>query len=268
MPTYTQTPTTLNQSRALFNDYRATIRDLNDDFWESHLIDANWWRVTHNDEPLALFAIHANENLTFFHTPPSALRHAQPIFRQLLETHAPNHAFVTTGDELFLALAIDCHTHIDKQAYFFVLGDAPVRAPEFDRALLRPATLADAPDILDTEGVEENIRAGKYYILRDKGGVFLGQGFYNPLDLTPNAVSIGMSVHPNHRLRGAGRSIIMHLAQIAREQGQTPCCGCWYYNHTRVLNCRDRSPNLQRGDCSRLKLRMHTEGLTNTEMPE
>lgn len=235
MPSYTQTPTTLDQSRALFNDYRATLNDINDDFWEDHLLHADWWRVTHNGEDLALYAIHGGNNLTFFHATPKALRHAQPIFRHILDTHAPTHVYVTTGDELFLALAMDYHTRIDKQAYFFMQGSAPVRAPEFDRALLRPATLADAPDILDTEGVAENIRAGKYYILRNHNGEFLGQGFYNPLQLTPSAVSIGMSVHPNHRRRGVGRSIIMHLAQISREQEQTPCCGCWYYNHNSKL---------------------------------
>jgi GNAT superfamily N-acetyltransferase len=47
----------------------------------------------------------------------------------------------------------------------------------------------------------------------------------------PGAASIGMSVHPDFRRKGVGRSIIMHLADICREKGVTPHCGCWYYNH-------------------------------------
>ena len=105
----------------------------------------------------------------------------------------------------------------------------PVRSPEFGRELLRLATLEDAVDILDSEGVEENIQLGKYYVMRQEGA-FLGQGFFNPNLLAPGAASIGMSVHPDHRQKGVGRSIIMHLAAMCHEQGLTPVCGCWYYN--------------------------------------
>ena len=96
-----------------------------------------------------------------------------------------------------------------------------------------PRTVAipcDEADILDKEGVAENIALGKYYVMRENG-VFLGQGFFNQLKLIPGAASIGMSVHPDYRQRGVGRSIIMHLADICRGKGITPNCGCWYYNH-------------------------------------
>jgi GNAT superfamily N-acetyltransferase len=125
---------------------------------------------------------------------------------------------------------MDNHKSIEMQAYFFVHSGVSVRPPEWGRELFKPAVMDDAKDILDTEYVEENIRAGKYYIMR-KDGIFLGQGFFNPNTLTPGQVSIGMSVHPDHRRKGIGRSIILHLIDISREKGLTPICGCWYYNH-------------------------------------
>ena len=53
--------------------------------------------------------------------------------------------------------------------------------------------------------------------------------------LAPTQASIGMSVYPDHRCKGVGRSIIMHLTEISREKRFTPICGCWYYNHNSKL---------------------------------
>ena len=128
---------------------------------------------------------------------------------------------------------MDFHKRLEMQAYFFTCGNRavrPVRPPAYPRELLKVAVPSDETDILDKEGVAENIALGKYYVMRENG-IFLGQGFYNELQLIPNTASIGMSVHPDFRRKGIGRSIIIHLSDICREKGITPCCGCWYYNH-------------------------------------
>ena len=148
----------------------------------------------------------------------------------MLETLSPQYAFVPTNDELLVSLCMDRQPKIEMQAYFFKRANAAVRQPEYPRELLTLASPDDGGDILDKEGVAENIALGKYYVMR-KDGIFLGQGFYNKLTLTHDAASIGMSVHPDFRRMGVGRSIIMHLADICREKGVTPYCGCWYYNH-------------------------------------
>ncbi len=227
---YTFIPTTLGETQPLFNDYLATLSGVNDDFWEEHVDGSQFYRIEHCGESIGLFGIHQQENLTVFYTPSPHLRHAEPAFAQVLEELAPSYAFVPTNDELLLSLCMDKHIAIDKQAYFFRHSGVAVRPPEWERGLLRLAVPTDEADILDPEGVAENIRLGKYYVMH-KDGVFIGQGFFNRHQLIPNAASIGMSVHPDHRQKGVGRSIIMHLAEICREQGITPYCGCWYYNH-------------------------------------
>jgi len=211
-------------------EYAARLTGIGDDFWEEHILNGVHYSILSNDVEIGYFTLFGNEKITSFYMPDSCLKLAQPIFRQILSEFCVETAFVATCDELFLSLCMDNHKSIEMQAYFFERSDVSIRPPEWGRELMRPAVMEDVHDILDTEYVAENIRAGRYYVMREKG-VFLGQGFFHPDTLTPTQASIGMSVHPDHRCKGVGRSIIMHLTEISREKGFTPICGCWYYNH-------------------------------------
>lgn len=227
---YKFTETTFEENSMMFDSYLRSLTGTNDDFWEGHILESKIYAIEVDGLIIGIFGIHNNENMTFFYVDDSALRHAQPVFYEVLELLKPKYAFVPTNDELFLSLSMDKHQSIEMQAYFFKKSDVAVRAPEFGRELMKLAKQEDIKDILDKDGVEENIRLGKYYVMR-KDGVFLGQGFFNPQSIAPNSASIGMSVHPDHRQKGVGRSIIMHLSEMCCEQGIIPVCGCWYYNH-------------------------------------
>ncbi len=222
--------TTLKDSETLFRAYLNSITGTNDDFWEEHLLAGKAYQISVEDQIIGITLIYDNENMTCFYIKDAHIRHAQPAFLAALDVFKPEYAFVPTNDELFLSLCMDVHQSIEKQAYFFVQGKAAVRPPEFPRALLTLAKPEDEADILDTENVAENIRLGKYFVLRENG-TFLGQGFFNRGTLVPHTASIGMSIHPAHRRKGVGRSIIMHLSELCHENGIKPVCGCWYYNH-------------------------------------
>ena len=231
---YTFALSSITESQPLFDAYLATLTGVNDDFWEGHILKSKVYRIIFRDETIGLCGVCDNENLTFFHIRHNLLRHAQPALSAALETLNPQYSYAPTNDEPLLSLCMDRHAKIGMQAYFFTYcddGAAAVRPPEYPRELLAVAAPGDEADILDSEGVAENIALGKYYVMR-KNGVFLGQGFFNRLTLAPGAASIGMSVHPDFRRRGVGRSVIMHMAAICRERGVTPYCGCWYYNHS------------------------------------
>ena len=227
---YTFSPSGIAESKLFIDAYIASLTGVNDDFWEGHIGNSQIYSIRLSGQAIGLCGVYGQENLTFFYIEKALLRHAQPAFASMLKTLKPQYAFVPTNDELLMSLCMDRHVKIEMQAYFFNLGCAAVRPPEYERSLLTLASPGDEADILDKEGVAENIALGKYYVMR-KDGNFLGQGFFNKLTLMPNAASIGMSVHPDFRRRGVGRSIIMRLADICREQGLTPHCGCWYYNH-------------------------------------
>lgn len=215
-------------------DYAAQLTGIGDDFWEEHILNGVHYSILSNDAEIGYFTLFGNEKLTSFHMINSCLKLAQTIFRQILNDFCVKTAFVATCDELFLSLCMDNHKSIEMQAYFFEHSGASARPPEWGRELIKPAVMEDVKDILDTEYVEENIRAGRYYVMRENG-VFLGQGFFHPDTLAPTQASIGMSVHTDHRCKGVGRSIIMHLTEISREKRFTPVCGCWYYNHNSKL---------------------------------
>lgn len=222
--------TTIEQNTALFHRFLSSVIGANDDFWEEHIHGSKIYEIELVSQIIGIVLIHRSENMTCFYVEEAHLRHAQPAFMAALGFFKPKYAFVPTNDELFLSLCMDKHQSIDKQAYFFSQGNVDVRPPEFPREYMAPAMPDDEADILDSEGVAENIRLGKYYTFRENG-VFLGQGFFNQQALAPHTASIGMSVHPEHRRKGVGRSIILHLSALCHEKGLTPVCGCWYYNH-------------------------------------
>jgi GNAT superfamily N-acetyltransferase len=217
-------------NRQQLMEYAARLTGTGDDFWEEHILNGDHYSILSNNAEIGYFTLFGNEKVTSFFMPAPFLKFAQPVFRRILSEFDVKTAFVATCDELFLSLCMDNQKSVELQAYFFEHSGAGVRPPEYGRDLLSPAVMEDAKDILDTEYVAENISAGRYYVLRENG-VFLGQGFFHPDTLTPTQASIGMSVHPDHRCKGVGRSIIMHLTEISREKGLTPVCGCWYYNH-------------------------------------
>lgn len=227
---YTLTPTTIAENQPMFDAYLLSLTGINDDFWEAHVQESQAYLIELDGQTIGLAGVYQNENLTFFYMPKAMLRHAQPAFAAMLDELKPQYAFVPTNDELFLSLCMDKHKQVEMQAYFFSHGGQAVRPPEYGRECFFLAKPEDEADILDSEGVAENIRRGRYYIMR-KDGVFLGQGLLRPQEIMGGAASIGMSVHPEHRQKGVGRSIIMHLADMCRERGLTPICGCWYYNH-------------------------------------
>ena len=77
---------------------------------------------------------------------------------------------------------------------------------------------------------EERIKAGQLYILRE-GSEFLGLGVMVDNAIMKNCKGTGMFTNEKHRLKGVGRSIILHLKDICHDMGVKPIPGCWYYNH-------------------------------------
>ena len=217
-------------TNSLLRKYLQSLTGVVDDFWEEHILTADIYLIQKEEKAVGCFAIHSKDKITMFYIQHEDFHMAQDVFKKILSCFCIQTALVATCDPLFLNLCLDFHKKIELQAYFFKHSGNNVRPQEYSRDLLRLAVPGDEVDILDSENVTENIALGKYYVMRENG-VFIGQGFFNMQTLIPGAASIGMSVHPDFRRKGVGRSIIMHLADICREKGVTPHCGCWYHNH-------------------------------------
>lgn len=83
-----------------------------------------------------------------------------------------------------------------------------------------------AVDFLDD--YEKLVTAKDLYVLEKEE--ILGIGIMVRNRIMENCISIGVFTRETKRGLGVGRSIVMHLKDIACEWGMIPVAGCWYYN--------------------------------------
>ena len=234
---------TLEDNRRYLSEYLKKLPADIDSFQEEHILKSKVYSVLVNDEHKGYFAYCENvfdiqgfTVLTQFIIDPKSLRHAKGIFKKLLEEFDIKSAFVLSADEEFLSVAMDFHKSVSKQAYMHVDGTAPVREPEFSKNCL---VLAGEEDFSWIQSMTNNYfdfleapeKVGKYqlYILKNEGTV-LGFGLLEDGQIMKNTKSLGNYTMAEHRQKGVGRSIMMHLRDICYEQGYKPLTGCYYYN--------------------------------------
>lgn len=232
---YQYETTTLREQQFFFDQYVSTLSGRYDDFLEEHILRSTFYSILIHGIPSGYFAILDGKLLTQFYLPKPAFRHAQAVFADMLETFKIKEAFVPTCDEAMLALCMDEQRSIAQQAYFFEDSEVAVRPAEYPREWLTPASLSDLEEIRSitgdfTDRHEERIREGQLFILREKGE-FLGMGIIEINCIMKGCIGTGMFTNPLHRQKGVGRSIILHLKELCREQEMIPLPGCWYYNH-------------------------------------
>lgn len=220
------------------SEYADRLTGVTDDFHEEHIYDAEFYDICRDDEKIGYFGIHGGDKITMFYVVQPQLHLAQPVFRRILDEFKIKTAFAATCDELLLSLCLDNHKKIEMQAYFFD-GTAKndVRPPEYGRECISPVQPSELNAINAQTGsffgsqTKEGLASMKYYIYRLKSeDATLGYGIIVPLRSRPNFWACGMITLPEHRQKGAGRSIQMHLGDICRENGKIPVSGCWYHN--------------------------------------
>ncbi|SHH92451.1 N-acetylglutamate synthase, GNAT family [Sporobacter termitidis DSM 10068] len=229
---YKYVRSSLYDNREFFDLYIGSLSSRYDDFLENHILDSEIFSITADERRIGYFGVYKDKTLTQFVLSPSDLRHAQPVFREVLETYRIENALVPTCDELFLSLCLDRHKKVSLQAYLFEDGRKRVRPPEYGRELLRQATPGDMPAIIAICGdfldrYEERIKNGQLYVMR-KDGEFLGLGVIVDNVIIPNCKGTGMFINAKYRGKGVGRSILLHLKAICNEKGISPVPGCTY----------------------------------------
>ncbi|GMK40176.1 hypothetical protein PCCS19_32310 [Paenibacillus sp. CCS19] len=220
----------------LVTEYVEGLSSPFDSFLEEYVLSSTFYLI-HNEDAAAVgyFAIHNEERLTQFYVRHAYLKHAQPLFLQVLERYAVRSLFVPTCDELLLSLTVDQGFKINKQAYFF--QDSGIDQPETgsqDGEIFRIASLCDLPIIEQVcgsflEDYSHWIDKGELFVyFRD--AILLGIGLIEKSRMIHGVASIGMFTNEAYRKQGAGKRIIVQLRQSCKEQGVQPIAGCWYYN--------------------------------------
>ncbi|PWV95878.1 acetyltransferase (GNAT) family protein [Paenibacillus cellulosilyticus] len=219
----------------LVNEYLEGLSSPFDSFLEEHILSSTFYLIQKDDTEVGYFAVHNHDRLTQFYIRRAYLKHAQPLFLQVLERYSVRSLFVPTCDELLLSLTIDQGFKINKQAYFF--QDSGVDQPELvlrDGEIVRAAVPNDLPVIEQVcggflEDYSHWINKGEMLVYyRDQD--LLGIGLLEKSRMLERHASIGMFTNVAYRRQGIGKTIIMQLRRWCKEQGLLPLAGCWYYN--------------------------------------
>jgi GNAT superfamily N-acetyltransferase len=206
-----------------------------DSFLEDHIFESTHYRIRIGDAPAGFASIHRGSLITQFCLAEPYKRRGQAVFQRLRRCESVGAAFVPTCDEFFLAHALDDYRQLQKQAYFFAVGGAPLDATLIEGSALRPAGPEDAGFIREHSGgffknLESQIEAGEVF-LTDRGGASVGFGIMVKSRFYPDVVSIGMYTMEPHRNAGVGTATIALLIDECARRGLRPVAGCWYYNH-------------------------------------
>ena len=167
-------------------------------------------------------------------------------------------AFIPTGDELFLSLALDDFSKIEKQAYFSMDSQREIEAYKINQDfILTLATVADLDlirqysDNFFEEGLIYHVEATHIYIAMLLDEV-VGFGIIDYGRVVPHFASIGMFVRAEYRCQGMATNILLSLKNVVHAKGLHPISGCWYYNHNSKKSAQSA------GLCSKTRLlRIH-----------
>lgn len=236
---YTITKTTFTELKPMVEEYLKTLNGVTEDYWEEHIMKAQFYKITLEQKEIGYIAIHNNEKITQFYLKDQYVYLAQQIFQQLIEEGKIKTAYVATCDQLFLSLCLDFQKQIELQAYFFDGTEQnEVRPAEYPRECLIKIDPEELEKVLiKSDGLFEPTTREQleteevmiYKLVVDQEE--LGYGNIVPNKLQTKYWACGMFTAENMRKHGIGRSIQLHLADICRENGYIPISGCWYYNH-------------------------------------
>ena len=224
--------TTFKDLKEELLSYTKSLR-LVDTYWEQYIVDSDLYKIIYKHDCIGFFSIYKNEMmLTSFHINSTMLY--QSVFEEIVDEFQLKSAYVVTNDELMLSLCMDKQTRVELQAYFFDDGEQVVADASFPLELLKLAQQKDLNELIDIDFFDaptiENSE-DLIYVMRNDKDELMGAGHIQRMQLERKWGAVGMYVSSDFRQMGVGRSIILHLMDIAKQKGLIPIAGCWYYNH-------------------------------------
>lgn len=217
----------------LFQLYLTSLSGVFDEFLEDHILRSDFYIMSFDNKSMGYFAI-LGDMLTQFFVKEEYIHLSQGSFKSILEAFKVKTAYIPTVDELFLSLGIEFQKKLEIQAYFFKETDREVEAAEFPKTMLRLANLSEVDMIKSLSGdffdnLYQMVSDRKIYILGDEE--IYGFGIMEGNRIHSEYKGIGMFTVEEHRRKGVGRSIILHLKDLCHTLGYQALPGCWFYNH-------------------------------------
>jgi hypothetical protein len=228
---YTFKQSSFVDNTSFFSNYLAKLKKPFDDYLEMNINGSVFYSISYRDDHIGFFSVLEEKYLTSFYLPDSLLFLAKDIFRLILKDFNIEMVLVTSFDETTLCLCADHLLNIKTHYLYYTHSCLPVRKPEYPSDLFRKARYKDIENIKKYSGSfidlhKQRIDKEQLYILEDKTGTFLGLGLIIPHMLQPGICSFGVFIKEDKRNNYAGRSILLHLLEIAKDRDLTVRCAC------------------------------------------
>lgn len=204
-----------------------------DSFWEDHVCESTYYHIKKGEENIGYCGIYHKSLMTLFYVDEVHSYLAQEIFMKARRLEEIFEAFVPTGDELLLSLALDNFSTLGKQAYFTRYKKAKIAKDEtlqLELATLEKQELVERYSEGFFDDISREIGLEKLYIAKKEDEI-VGFGIIEKGRIRRDLASIGMFVRPQYRQRGVGKNILIGLKEIVELEGRFAISGCWYYNH-------------------------------------
>lgn len=211
-----------------------------DSYWEDHVLGSNHYKIAWADETVGFFSIYGKTKITLFHMEDKYANYGQEVFAKIKQYEQVTHAFLPTGDEFFLSHCIDNFARFEKQAYFSIYTDKPLKESyQHDLEFVEVKTDEDikllelAGDFFSEEMLKMTAEKAEHYItyLVKDNDELIGFGVIEYGRVKPSIGSAGMFVMEEKRRRGYAACILKGLQKIIEDKGLKAHSGCWYYNH-------------------------------------
>ena len=231
--------------RELTAAYLADLRHQNDGFHHNKIFENAAYRIEFDGETRGFFSLgdswEGGKLLCAFYLVPAARHASAAIFSRVLEEMDVRAALVVSNDALFVSLAFETmrarNAAFDMQAYNFTYGK-PSRPAEYGPECLERVLPGEYETMNRlTQGQWEGCFGHPDYVLfaLRHAGKTLGYGALARMPHHDGYVDVGNFTLPEYRRQGVGRSIIIHLSDLALQNRLTPVAGCWYGNRESFL---------------------------------
>lgn len=212
-----------------------TSRDiLVDSFWEDLVISSNHYQIKFDDQIIGFCSVQKQRTLTTFAVSPKFAHMSQDIFFKARKLEFVSSALVTTGDELFMSLALDTFNSFENDAYFTrsnnekleMRNSLKLTVASFDNLEM----INKLTDYFWEKSLSKMIEEENFYLAFDNSEL-VGFGHIEPGIIATDKSSVGMYVCCDKRCKGYGSEILIGLKNIILKEGKEPIAGCWYLNH-------------------------------------
>ena len=154
--------------------YYAGLKGPVEPWLEEQTHRAYYFAIRHGEELVGYACIDGEDRLLQFYLDDAHARHAQALFRRLIDGRLMRTAFVSTRNPSVLSLCMDMQKSVTCQAYLFVdqaMVECPVRGmatPCFRQALTADLTRLTALCDEFFAPTAANLEKGKLYLLENQ----------------------------------------------------------------------------------------------------